>query len=274
MIEVSVVVNHYRSTESLRLALKYVQQWQREYEFRNGTNTTEVIITDSGSLPETEEMLAIDAPEFVFLKEEKNIGFGRSVNRALERATGEVVFIMNADLIIPRPQELDGLINYIKENEDVGIVAPRLSNFDNTLQYSAFQFYTPLIIFLRRTVLGKFEFGKKRLKAFLLQGQVEKTKKPMSVDWVMGSALVTKVQHLDRVGFFDERYFMYMEDVDLCKRFWKQGLKVVYHPTFKMYHFHGKASKRGNPFSALLNKYLYIHFISAIKYFSKWGVRG
>ena len=274
MKEVSIVVNHYRSTESLRLSLQYVQKWQKEYEFKNGSQTTEIIVTDSGTLPETEEMLANEFPQFVYFKEEKNIGFGRSVNRALERAVGEVIFIMNADLIIPRPQELDGLIEYIKENDDVGIVAPRLSNFDNTLQYSAFQFYTPLIIFLRRTALGKFEFGKKRLKQFLLQGKIEKTKKPMLVDWVMGSALVTKVQHLDRVGFFDERYFMYMEDVDLCKRFWNAGLKVVYYPNSKMYHFHGKASKASNPFSALLNKYMYIHFISAIKYFSKWGVRG
>ena len=88
----------------------------------------------------------------------------------------------------------------------------------------------------------------------------------------MGSALLTRKEHLARVGLFDERFFMYMEDSDLCRRYWEAGLKVMYCPQSVMYHFHGKASKSRNPFGALFNKYARIHVISAIKYFRKYGL--
>lgn len=269
-MEVSVVVNHYRSPKALKLALEYIQQWQREYEIRNGENTTEIIVTDSATISETKEIMQAHFPNIIFLEEKKNIGFGRSMNRALRKAKGEVIFMMNADLIIPQPQELDNLIRYIQANQQVGIVAPQLRNFDNTLQYSAFQFYTPRVVFLRRTALGKTESGKQRIQEFLLVDKVKDLRVPLSVDWVMGSALLTKKEHLAKIGLFDERFFMYMEDVDLCRRFWNNGLQVVYYPFSTMYHFHGKASGNKNALSVLWNKYTYIHFISAVKYFAKY----
>ena len=272
-MEVSIIVNHYRSPKALKLTLEYVRQWQREYEIRNGDNTTEIIVTDSATTPETKEMMGSYFPSVIFLQEKQNIGFGRSMNRALRVSSGDVIFMMNADLVIPHPHELDNLIRYIQDNNQVGVVAPRLCNFDNTLQHSAFQFYTPLVVFLRRTALGKTEFGKKRLREFLLADKVQDLQQPIPVDWVMGSALLTKREHLAKVGLFDERFFMYMEDVDLCRRFWQQGLEVVYDPRSTMYHFHNKASGNKSALSVLWNKYTYIHFSSAVKYFMKYRVQ-
>ena len=269
-MKVSIVINHYRSPKALKVSLEYIQQWQREYEMRNGEGTTEIIVTDSATIPATTEMMRSDFPEVVFLEEPENIGFGRSVNRAWNKVSGEFVFTMNADLVVPQPQELDNLIQYIQDNKQVGVVAPTLRNFDNTLQYSAFQFYTPLVIFLRRTFLGNTAFGKKRLQEFLLIEKIDAIQEPLPVDWVMGSALLMRREHLMKVGFFDERFFMYMEDVDLCRRFWLHNLSVVYYPFSTMYHFHGKASGSRNPFAILWNKYAYIHFSSAIKYFLKY----
>ena len=269
-MEVSIIVNHYRTPKALKLSLEYIRQWQREYEVRNGERTTEIIVTDSATIPATKQMMSSQFSSVVFLAEEKNIGFGRSMNRALRIASGRVVFMMNADLIVPKPQELDNLIRYIQTNQQVGVVAPRLCNFDNTLQYSAFQFYTPLVVFLRRTALGKTQFGKKRLREFLLVDKMQDIQVPIPVDWVMGSAMLTTRQHLLKVGLFDERFFMYMEDVDLCRRFWRQGLEVVYYPLSTMYHFHNKASGGKNMLSILWNKYTYIHFSSAVKYFMKY----
>ena len=252
------------------MTLEYVRQWQREYEVRNGEGTTEIIVTDSATIPETKEIMGSYFPSVIFLQAKQNIGFGRSMNRALRVSSGDVIFMMNADLVIPQPQELDNLIRYMQANEQIGIVAPRLCNFDNTLQFSAFQFYTPLVVFLRRTALGKTEFGKKRLQEFLLTDKVQDLQQPLPVDWVMGSALLTKREHLAKVGLFDERFFMYMEDVDLCRRFWNQGLQVVYYPLSTMYHFHNKASGNKSVLSVLWNKYTYIHFSSAVKYFVKY----
>ena len=272
-MEVSIVVNHYRSPQVLKLALSYVQAWQRSYEAEHGSGTTEIIVTDSATITETREMMAASYPSIKFLTDPANIGFGRSVNRALRKAKGTFIFMMNADFVIPEPHQLDVLLEYIRHHQDVGMVGPRLRNFDDSHQPSAFRFYTPLMILLRRSPLGKTPWGKRRVAEFTLSGDERLMKEPTPVDWLMGSALLTRKEYLARVGLFDERFFMYMEDTDLCRRFWEAGLKVIYHPGSTMYHFHGKASKSKNPFGALLNKYARIHLISAYKYFRKYGLK-
>jgi len=272
-MQVSVTVNHYRSPHMLKLALGYVKAWQAQYEKEHGEGTTEIIVTDSATIGETREMMAADFPDVVFLTDPKNIGFGRSVNRALERASGDFIFMMNADFVIPRPKELDTLIEYLKAHLEVGIVGPRLLNFDESDQPSAFRFYTPLMILLRRSPLGRTPWGKKKVAEFTLAHCTTLRSEPTPVDWLMGSALLTRKEYLARVGLFDERFFMYMEDSDLCRRFWEAGLKVIYYPHSVMYHFHGKASKSKNPFGAILNKYARIHIVSAIKYFRKYGTK-
>ena len=269
-MDVSIVINHYKSPQVLKMALSYVRKWKEEYEKNGGR--AEVIVSDSETIAETKEVMDQLYPDFIFLKEPRNIGFGKSVNRALKIVQGEYIFIMNADFVIPRPEELNKLLNFVKENPEVGIAGPRLLNFDNTHQPSAFRFYTPMTILYRRTPLGKLPAGKKAIEDFELQNTPQVRERPTEVDWLMGSALLTRKDVLDKVGFFDERYFMYMEDVDLCRRIWEAGYKVMYYPYANMYHFHGKASRNRNIFKALFNKYARIHIQSAWKYFKKFGL--
>lgn len=270
-MDVSIVVNHYKEPQMLKLALKYIYDWKDKYE-KNG-KIAEIIVTDSETMSETKEMMLDLYPHTTFLTEEKNIGFGKSVNRALNIAQGKYIFIMNADFVIPKSQELNKLIDYLSENKNVGIVGPKLLNFDNTHQPSAFRYYTPRLIALRRTPLGKLPGSKKMLNEFMLHHHENLLKEPTEVDWLMGSALLTKKEYLDKIGGFDERYFMYMEDVDLCRRFWENKLKVVYFPDSEMYHFHGKSSQSKNIFKSLGNKYTRIHLVSAWKYFKKHGLK-
>ena len=266
-----MIVNHYRAPKVLKLALGYVEVWQKNTIGQG--KKVEVIVTDSETIPETVEMMREHFPRFIFLKERKNIGFGHSVNRALERAHGKYIFIMNADIVIPHPKELNSLIGYLEQNEDVGIAGPRLLNFDETHQPSAFRYYKPITIAMRRTPLGKTPWGKRHIAAFTLKHCAQLTNAPTPVDWLMGSALLARKQDLNKIGFFDDRYFMYMEDVDLCRRFWEEGLKVMYYPLSTMYHFHGAASRNKSISAALLNKYTRIHLASAYKYFRKYGLK-
>jgi len=78
---------------------------------------------------------------------------------------------------------------------------------------------------------------------------------------------------VDEVGGFDERYFMYFEDVDWARRFWEKGLKVMYFPKVTMYHYHFQSSKGKNIFTSIFNKYSRIHVASAIKFFKKFGIK-
>ena len=167
-------------------------------------------------------------------------------------------------------KSVDILLGYLKSNPDVGLVGPRLLNFDGNPQNSCFRFYTPTTILYRRTFLGKFGFSKKKINQFLLKGK--NLDKPLEVDWIMGSALMTSRKAVEKVGLMDDNFFIfYFEDVDWCRRFWENGLKVVYYPYAKMYHYHGKGSASMNPLKAMfLNKLAREHIKSGLKYFWKY----
>jgi GT2 family glycosyltransferase len=128
-----------------------------------------------------------------------------------------------------------------------------------------------MTIIYRRTFLGKMGFAKKHLDWFLMKDYDHKSIK--EVDWLMGSALMVSRKAVEKVGLMDPHFFMYMEDVDWCRRFWENGYKVIYNPESKMFHYHGKGSAKGGVLrSVLSNKLTWIHISSAIKYF--WKYRG
>ncbi|MYE38570.1 MAG: glycosyltransferase family 2 protein [Candidatus Spechtbacteria bacterium SB0662_bin_43] len=272
-MDVSIIVNHYRLSSVLELSLTYLLKWQKEYEMRNGEGSTEIIVVDSGTTRKTREMVSTGFPSIVFLSHEHNIGFGKSVNAGLKRAQGSFIFILNADCIVPYPKEIDVLLDYLKQQRHVGLVGPQLLNFDNTHQHSAFRFYTPLTILARRTPFGRTTKGVRAIERFIMARSARRSNEGTNVDWLMGSALLTKKKYVEKVGLFDEQFFMYMEDVDWCRRFWEAGLRVMYCPASKIYHFHGKASRNKNPLAFLFNKYTRIHLMSAYKYFKKYGTK-
>ena len=252
----------------------------------------EIIVTDSETREETEEIMREFFPQIIFITAEKNIGFGKSVNRALKKAKGEYILIINADIVIDKKETIEKMIDYLKNNPEIGIIGPKLLNINNTRQVSCFRFYTPAVIACRRTFLGKTKWGKKILSHFLMDdifNSVEYSvetefqrnplklgfnNSPIFVDWLMGSALLARREAIEKVGYFDERFFMYLEDTDWCRRFWETGYKVVYFPQAKMYHYHIQASKKkGGVLDLFFSKYTRIHLLSAVKYFLKWGLK-
>jgi len=149
------------------------------------------------------------------------------------------------------------------------LLGPQLLNFNGTIQESCFRFHKPLTIVCRRTLLGRTSWGKKELARFAMEDFDRQSDK--EVDWLLGAALMLRRQALNDVGPMDERFFLYFEDTDWCRRFWDKGWGVVYWPSAKMHHYHGRSSKRTSGVADLFfNKYTWIHISSAIKYFWKW----
>jgi hypothetical protein len=91
-----------------------------------------------------------------------------------------------------------------------------------------------------------------------------------TVDWLMGACLMFKKEVFLKVKGFDQRYFLYFEDVDFCRQLNQSGYQVVYYPESKMIHFHQRLSAEERSFKALFKKITWIHVISAVKYFWKW----
>lgn len=279
-MDLSIIINHYQTPHLLKLCLKNLMENLPE------DLETEIIITDSKTRKETQEMLTKLESSLIstplegrfslltgFVPSEKNIGFGRVVNLGLKKVRGKYILIINADIIINKKETIPLMLDYLSKHPKVGLLGPQLLNFNSSIQNSCFRFYTPAVILCRRSFLGKTKWGKKIIDQFLMK-DIDK-KNPIEVDWLMGSALLARKSAMEKTGLFDERFFMYFEDVDWCRRFQQTGYKVVYFPLAPMYHYHMQASKKGRGiFDLLFSKYTRIHLISAIKYFWKWRKNG
>jgi N-acetylglucosaminyl-diphospho-decaprenol L-rhamnosyltransferase len=260
--ELSIIVTSYKNPSVLRLCLESLKKNIIDIDY-------EILVLDSATEEDTEMMMREDFPEISFHPFEQNLGFSRLVNQGIKKSTGKYFLVLNADIIIEK-KSVDLLLSYLKNNPKVGIIGPRLYNFDGNIQASCFRFYTPLTILYRRTFLGRFSFAEKKINDFLYKNI--KMDKPTDVDWIMGSAMMTSRVVVEKIGFMEEDFgFMYFEDVDWCRRFWENGYGVVYLPTVKMFHYHGKGSAGNNAVRAILfNKLTREHVKSAVKYFRKY----
>jgi N-acetylglucosaminyl-diphospho-decaprenol L-rhamnosyltransferase len=262
--ELTIAVNSYKNPEILRLCLESIRK-----EMPQSGISYEVLVADSATEEDTEMMMREDFPEVRFFPFRDNVGFKTLVNVSLQEAQGEYVFLINSDIILTA-DTLPKLLTYLKEHEEIGILGPRQLNFNGGVQESCYRFYQPQTILYRRTWLGKLPFGKKHLDWFTMADYDRK--EPRSVDWLLGSALFLKRETAKRVGPMDDRFFLYMEDVDWCRRFWEKGLKVVHYPESVVYHYHAKGSAKGGFFGSLLfNRLTWYHIESALKYFLKYS---
>jgi GT2 family glycosyltransferase len=258
----SIIITSYRNPELLKLCINSIKNNIAE-DFNY-----EIIVADSATEESTEMMMREDFPEVTFFGFEKNVGFQVVVNKGIDNSKGDYLLILNGDMLIKK-HSVERLLDYLQSNPTVGIVGPKLLSFNGEFQYSCFRFYKPITIIYRRTFFGKLGFAKKHLDKFLMKDYDHQ--RPIDVDWLMGSALMMRADDLKKVGKLDPAFFMYMEDVDWCRRFWEKGLRVVYFPYAEMLHYHGKGSeKKGFIYSIFFNKLTWIHIASAIKYFKKY----
>ena len=263
--ELTIAINGYRSPELLRLCLNSIAE-----HMRSAGIDYEVLVTDSATEEATEMLMREEFPHIRFFPFQKNVGFKTMVNTSLKEAYGRYVFLINSDIILT-PDAVPRMLAYLKAHPDIGVLSPKQMNFNGTLQPSCFRFYRPLTIVYRRTFLGKFSFAKRHIDWFVMTDYDKQ--EPRSVDWLMGSAMLVSQEAVARVGLMDQRFFMYMEDVDWCRRFWEQGLRVGYYRAVFVYHYHGKGSAKGGFIGSLLfNRLTWYHIRSAVQYF--WKYRG
>lgn len=264
-MKLSIIINHHRTMETLLKCLTALEKEIKTLEY-------EIIVTDSEAEEGTAGLLAAKYPEVIYIAHEKNAGFSKIVNPAIEKARGDYFFIINADIILKNEKSLVDMIGYLENHKDAGVVGPKLLNIDGSIQQSHFREYTPLTILARRTLFGKTSLGKKYLDQFAYKDK--KISGPLEVEWLMGSALLLERKRLEKIGGkFDERFFMYFEDADLCRRFREAGFKVIYYPLAEMTHYHGKASVGGKGiFDIFGNRLTRVHIASYLKYLWKWRI--
>jgi hypothetical protein len=290
--ELSIIIVHHQTPELLKLCLKplcpvrsnpaslqkgqgaailLTEQTSNGVK-RGGTGIhgidQEIIVVDSTISRRARDLIRENYPEVKYLPYQENLGYSRGVNIGIQNSQGDYILILNPDVIITE-DALDKMLEYMKKHPDIGMLGPKMLNFNGTAQRSYFSFYKPITIIARRLWLGKFKPFKKALYDFLMaDSDPDKIQTP---DWLMGSAIMVNKQAIKKVGGMDERFFMYFEDVDWARRFWHNDYKVVYYPEAVVYHYHQRESKsRLGLFDALFNKKTRWHIASAVKFFWKY----
>lgn len=217
-----------------------------------------IYVVDNSSRPELKEVCDAD-PRTVYIPN-KNTGYGSGHNMAIRRAMAEgseFHLVLNSDVEF-EPSVIDNLLGYMRGNPDVGLVQPRITYPSGRPQYTCRLLPTPANVFFRRFLPP---VGRLLDKRYLISEYDQKS--PLSVPSLQGSFLLLRTKALKECGMFDERYFMYCEDIDLTRRIHTR-YRTVFYPGESIRHVHRAAS-----YHSL--KMLGIHMVNMIRYFNKWG---
>jgi GT2 family glycosyltransferase len=227
--------------------------------FLNTKLNVKIIIVDNSPTNELEKIVLTERMEYIF--NPSNPGFGAAHNIAINKYISKAKYhlVLNPDVYF-KPGVLEELYHYMETHPDIGHIMPKVLYPDGSLQYLCKLLPSPFDLIFRRFIPFKSIQDKNN---FQYELRFTDYNKIMEVPYLSGCFMFLRSSTLRDVGGFDERFFMYPEDVDLTRRI-HEKYKTVFYPYVSIYHEFGKGSYRNI-------KLFYIHIISMIKYFNKWG---
>jgi hypothetical protein len=232
------------------------------------TLALEIIVVDSASSDDTVEVIRARYPQVKLLAQTENVGFTRGNNIGLGAAQGRYLLLLNPDTEIIG-DALAQMTAYLDAHPQVGIVGPHTLNSDGSHQSTRRRFPTLPLAFFESTWLQPY--APPRLLDHYYAHDIPDDA-TAEVDWVQGSALMTRREVYEQIGGLDEGYIMYSEELDWCKQAKMAGWRVVYLGTARIVHHGGKSSEQ-------VGAQRHIHFQqSKLRYFStyhgRWAARG
>ena len=198
----------------------------------------EIIAVDDRSTDDTVAIVQAKFPNVRLLTNGANLGFSKTVNIGLRVSHGEYLLVLNNDTWI-HPHALDALVEYLDRQPDTGIVGPKVVCGDGSLQQQCRRrIPTPMGAFLYFTKLSHRFADNPRFARYLMTASDDT--QTTDVDAVSGACMMIRRDVLDKVGLFDEAFYLYGEDLDLCWRAKLAGWHVRYHPASVITHFGGQ----------------------------------
>lgn len=254
----AVVLNYRNALQAVRCAKALLAQTAREQ--------MEVFVVDNHSEDDSIGILRASLGHLPvrIIETPRNGGFGFGYNTGIHYANGRYILINNPDKIL-QPDAVERMVALLRSEPNIGILAPRLVHDDGTQRASIRSIPRPADLLIKRTFLKKF-FPHR--VAHYLQSSLDPLKQH-DVDWVAGGCFMVEREFFQKIGGFDERYFLFFEDTDLCRRTWKAGKRVVYTPQISA----TDKKRRLSEMSALRMLFSPVgraHIASAVKFFTKW----
>jgi len=204
--------------------------------YATGYEDFEVVVVDN----DTPKPPELPYPACV-IRNKENLGFARACNQGISASVGELIVLVNPDTVIER-DFFRRVESFFDENPATGAAGPRILDADGSLQLSARKDVSMVSGFLGRTSLLTRLFPESSLVKRQFPA-VTARDRPTAVDWVSGACMIVRRETLDEVGPLDERFFMYFEDTDLCRRIREAGWAVYYLPQIEVAHQAGSSTR-------------------------------
>ncbi len=259
-MSISLIIVDYKKAKKVVENVKGIMQ-------QEGIELPEILIWDNSEDPANAKILQTKLGKMknVHLHiSEKNVGYSKANNALAKQATGDFFCFVNPDIVWPETNTVAQLLEYLHNNKKAGIVAPRQLEPNGEDALSIRQFPNFFLQILRRTPL-------KNIAPFASWVQhdemrhVDRTQ-TQTVDWVQSSFLMISKSLWEAIGGFNERYFLFLADTELCKKVWERGRQVVYYPKTTV-KSDGERCSDGGVQDFFSSKPMQIHLKDSLRYF-------
>jgi GT2 family glycosyltransferase len=228
---ITTLIINYNTRDHLRACLESVRD----------AGANDVFVVDNVSSDGSPEMIRAEFPWVTLIEMERNLGYGAAANVGVARSDAEFVLLLNSDTRL-QPDALVALRDVIDQHPAAGIAGPRLCNPDGSLQVSIYPYPTPFQMLAQESGAGRLTWLTRvsggRFPRRWLHDRI--TLAP----WLLGAALVIRRSAFDEVGGFDETFFMYYEEVDLCMRMREHGWQILFAPVTTVTHVGGASTSQ------------------------------
>ncbi len=270
MKDINIVFLNYLMKDDIIRAVEFLVE-----DIKDCPYGVQITVADNSENRDTiKDELAAKFRDVKYVDCRGNVGFGKGNTAGFKATPARYYFALNRDTIIPsHSRVVERIVKYMDNHPKIGCIGPKLLNMDGTLQYSCYRFDLPSILIkpLKHIHFDeKYKWVKKHADKLEMKDFEHKQTQP--VDWVLGAALVVRQEVVDEIGWFDERYFMYLEDCDWCHQMWEKGWPVYYLHDIEIRHVHARESAKvpGIIKALFKNKLTRIHLYSWLKYMWKW----
>jgi N-acetylglucosaminyl-diphospho-decaprenol L-rhamnosyltransferase len=227
-VSVSAVVVNFNAREHL---LECVRSLRAE-------GVDDVVVADNDSADASTWALASSDPDARIVATGGNVGYGTAANRGAAVASGELLLVCNSDVVV-EPGSVKAMADALAADPAVALVGPLVENLDGTV-YPTPRTFPDLGVAVGHAFLGMVAPGNRFTRRYRMLDADRS--RPAAVDWVSGACFLVRRTAWEEVGGFDESYFMYAEDVDLCWRAHQAGWKVAFEPSARVVHVQGVSS--------------------------------
>lgn len=231
MVDLSICIVNWNTETVLRGCLQSVYQRTQGISY-------EIFVVDNGSVDGSVEMVKNFFPDVCIISNQQNKGFAAANNQAIRLAKGRYILFLNPDTLI-HDGAVKTMVQFMEKRPKTGAIGCKLLNPDGSIQHSIRQFPNFSVALWGSTILERLPFFRGKMKDFKMKGFT--FDRMEEVDAVCGAALMVRKDLLDEVGEMDETYFMFIEELDLCRRIKAKGYTIYFLPDAVITHLGGES---------------------------------